>query len=57
LNMPVLAALCEILDCQVQDLIEIVPTPASKKTRGKSSAPALDKALAPTTVRLRRPGK
>ena len=57
LNMHVLAALCEILDCQVSDLIEIVAAPASSKSARKRGGAALDKALAPKSVRLRRPGR
>jgi DNA-binding Xre family transcriptional regulator len=57
LNMRVLVALCEILDCQVADLIAIVPAPASRTAKRKTGGQALDKALEPKAVRLRRPGR
>jgi DNA-binding Xre family transcriptional regulator len=57
LNMRVLVALCEILDCQVADLIELVRAPASRTAKRKTSGSALDKDLKPKAVRLRRPGR
>lgn len=57
LNMRVLVALCEILECQVADLIELVEAPASKTAKTKAGGRALDKALEPKPVRLRRPGR
>jgi DNA-binding Xre family transcriptional regulator len=59
LNMRVLAALCEILDCQVADLIEVVPASASstRKRTSKTMGPTLGKELAPKRVKLRRPGR
>jgi len=59
LNMRVLAALCEILDCQVSDLIEVVPALASstRKRASKTTGPALGTELAPKQVKLRRPGR
>jgi DNA-binding Xre family transcriptional regulator len=55
LNMHVLTALCEILDCQPGDLIALVDTPASRKRATAKKGPALGEHLAPKPVKLKRP--
>jgi DNA-binding Xre family transcriptional regulator len=57
LNMQVLAALCEILDCQPGDLIVLTDAPRTRKRAGAKPGPALGKELAPKQVKLRRPGR
>jgi len=57
LNMQVLTALCEILDCQPGELIVLTDAPATRKRSGAKKGPALGKELAPKQVKLRRPGR
>jgi DNA-binding Xre family transcriptional regulator len=56
LNVQVLVALCEILDCQIGDLIALTDAAPKRKRQGKT-APALDRAIKPKSVKLRRPGR
>lgn len=56
LNMEVLVALCEILDCQPGDLIALTDTPTKRK-RAAATKPALSGGLEPKAVKLRRPGR
>jgi DNA-binding Xre family transcriptional regulator len=56
LNLQVLVALCEILDCQIGDLIALADAAPKRKRQGKP-APALDRAMKPRSVKLRRPGR
>jgi DNA-binding Xre family transcriptional regulator len=55
LNLHVLVVLCEILDCEPNDLIRRQDRPAATPKRHTAKAPTLDKDLKPKTVRLRRP--
>jgi DNA-binding Xre family transcriptional regulator len=55
LNMHVLTALCEILDCQPGDLIALTDSPATRKRASSKKGPALGNDLAPKQVKLRRP--
>jgi DNA-binding Xre family transcriptional regulator len=58
LNMDVLAALCDILGCGPQDLIEVVAEPRQvRKTAGgeETAGPGIGK-LRPVRARVRRPG-
>jgi len=57
LNMHVLTALCEILDCEPGDLIVLTDAPTARKRAGATKGPALGKELAPKQVKLRRPGR
>jgi len=58
LNLYVLTALCEILDCQPGDLIVLTDAPTrTRKRAGAKNAPALGKELAPKQVKLRRPSR
>lgn len=57
LNLRVLVALCEILDCQPGDLIALTEAPAARKRTPKTKGPALGKELTPKQVKLRRPGR
>jgi DNA-binding Xre family transcriptional regulator len=55
LNMDVLAALCDILDCGPQDLIEVVAQPRQvRKAAGGEEAGIGE--LRPVRARVRRPG-
>jgi len=51
LNLAVLAALCDILDCQAGDLIEPV-TPAARKAKKPGSSPAPPTQLRPRRARV-----
>jgi DNA-binding Xre family transcriptional regulator len=57
LNLEVLAALCDILGCGPQDLIEVVAEsrPATKASAG-DAPPSGAGALRPVRARVRRPG-
>jgi hypothetical protein len=58
LNMNVLAALCDILGCGPQDLIEVVVEPRQvRKTAGgeEAAGPGIG-GLRPVRARVRRPG-
>ncbi len=57
LNMDALAALCDILDCQIQDLIEVVKvqTQVSKATAGGEAPPASVHDIRPVRAKVRRP--
>jgi DNA-binding Xre family transcriptional regulator len=58
LNMDVLAALCDILGCGPQDLIEVVAEPRQvRKTAGgeETAGPGIGE-LRPVRARVRRPG-
>jgi len=56
LNMDVLAALCDILGCGPQDLLEVVTEPQqTAKASGEATAGGIG-ALRPVRARVRRPG-
>lgn len=57
LNMDVLAALCDILDCGPQDLLEVaaVAKPARKVASGEAPGPTSPRSLRPVPARIRRP--
>jgi DNA-binding Xre family transcriptional regulator len=57
LNMHVLTALCEILDCEPGHLIVLTDAPTARKRSSANKAPALGKELAPKQVKLRRAGR
>ena len=57
LNMHILTALCEILDCEPGDLIVLTDAPTARKRSSAKKGPALGKELAPKQVKLRRPGR
>jgi DNA-binding Xre family transcriptional regulator len=58
LNIEVLAALCRILDCTPNDLIEITPVAAAREPRAvgepRSAGPSIG-TLRPIPAKLRRP--
>jgi DNA-binding Xre family transcriptional regulator len=58
LNMDVLAALCDILGCGPQDLIEVVAEPGQvrKAASGEEAAGPGIGGLRPVRARVRRPG-
>lgn len=58
LNLDVLAAVCDILDCQPNDLLEIVPLATAKQPKAKAAGgtPATASSAAPPVrARVRRP--
>jgi DNA-binding Xre family transcriptional regulator len=55
LNLRVLVVLCEILDCEVDDLVRSVQA-AKPLAKEPSSAGSIKKDLRPKQARLRRPG-
>lgn len=58
LNMDVLAALCDILQCGPQNLIEVVAEPRQvrKTVGGEQTGPSIGE-LRPIRARVRRPGR
>ena len=59
LNMDVLGAVCDILDCGPQDLLEVVAAPKQgrKVVGDSSSGPASVREIKPVKARIRRPSK
>ena len=55
LNLRVLVVLCEIFDCEVNDLVRSVQS-AKPAVKEPASASAIKKGLRPKQARLRRPG-
>jgi DNA-binding Xre family transcriptional regulator len=55
LNLDVLAAVCDFLQCQPNDLLEIVRLPEAKQTRSKTRAAGADLPTRPPRARVRRP--
>jgi DNA-binding Xre family transcriptional regulator len=58
LNLDVLAAVCDILDCQPNDLLEIVPASTAKLPKAKTAGgrgTEASPAVRPVRARVRRP--
>lgn len=56
LNLRVLVVLCEILDCEVNDLVRSVQAARPRAKEPAAGAGAIKKGLRPKQARLRRPG-
>jgi len=55
LNMDVLAAVCDILSCTPNDLLEIVPATEIKQRKRATRAATSPAAVQPVRARVRRP--
>ena len=55
LSLDVLAALCDILDCGAQDLIEVQVVNTQVRKKAAASAATVPGSVAPLRTRVRRP--